>query len=264
MTVDQTSCQTPSCAVVTSRGARRSTVLAGGFGAALCLAAGLLEAQETSVTIYQSGRALVRRTFAVAVPRGASTLSLDLGARNVDPGTLVALDDGVEIRGVTEVAGTGPEAALRRAVGRDIDFMVMSGDSGPRFIHGTVLSLDPQAVRIAGRVIYGFPGTPAFPDSLVALAPSLAVTVVAARAKPAAAPGLSGRRPAVARVVRAGRAARGAGDRHDGRPRDDRGSRRARVRGRRGAAAGGRRRAGRRARAQLQRRRAAHACGGCR
>ena len=159
--------------------------LAGTLAVAAALSAGTLRAQETSLTIYQSGRALVRRSFPVAVPRGASTLSVDLGTRNVDPGTLVTLDDGVEIRGVTVVAATGPEASLRRAVGRDIAFMVMGGDSAVRFIRGTLLSLDPQTVRTVGGVIYGFPGTPAFPDSLVELAPSrLAVTVDAARARP--------------------------------------------------------------------------------
>jgi hypothetical protein len=162
----------------------RALRLAGVLGSALFLTAGSVTAQETSLTIYQSGQALVRRTFPVAVPRGASTPSVDLGARAVDPGTLVALDDGVEIRGVTAVQGQGPEAALRRSVGREIAFMVMGGDSAVRFVRGTVLSLDPQAVRTAGGVIYGFPGTPAFPDSLIELAPRLAVTLEAARSRP--------------------------------------------------------------------------------
>jgi len=157
---------------------------AGACVALLLGVTGALRAQETSVTIYQGGQALVRRTFPVPVPRGASTLGVDLGARNVDPATLVALDEGVEVRGVTVASGTGPEAALRRSVGREIGFMVMGGDSGVRFVRGTLLSLDPQAVRTAGGVIYGFPGTPAFPDSLVELAAGLAVTVETARAKP--------------------------------------------------------------------------------
>jgi hypothetical protein len=162
----------------------RGVVLAGACALLLLGLAGTAVAQQTSLTVYQSGRVLVRRVFPVAVPRGVSTEAVDLGAPNVDPGTLVSLDDGVEIRGVTAVSGTGPEAALRRAVGRDIEFMLMDRDSGPRFIRGTLLSLEPQTVRIAGRVIYGFPGTLAFPDSLVRLASSLDVTVAAARARP--------------------------------------------------------------------------------
>lgn len=38
-------------------------------------------AQETSLTIYQDGRVAVRRTIPVALPRGTSTVSLDLGGR---------------------------------------------------------------------------------------------------------------------------------------------------------------------------------------
>lgn len=162
----------------------RTLLLAGALGSGFLLSAVPLRAQETSVSIYQSGQALVRRTFATAVPRGASTLSVDLGARNVDPGTLVALDEGVEIRGVAAVQGTGLEAALRRSVGREISFLVMGGDSALRFIRGTVLSLEPQAIRTAGGVMYLFPGTPLFPDSLVQLASGLSVTLEAARAKP--------------------------------------------------------------------------------
>ena len=162
---------------------RQSVLLAGGVAAALCFAVGIVEAQETSLTIYQSGQALVRRSLPVAVPRGASTLSVDLGAPNVDPGTLVALDEGVEIRGATLSAASGLEAALRRAVGQEIDFMVLRGDSSPRFVRATLLSLDPQTVRMNGRVIYVFPGVPAFADSLVSLAPRVDLTVDAARAQ---------------------------------------------------------------------------------
>ena len=157
--------------------------LAGVLAAALGLTSGMLQAQETSLTIYQDGRGVVRRTIASPVPRGASTLGVDLGALNVDPGTLIALDSGVEIRGATIVAAAGPEAALRRAVGRDIDFMSYGADSSPRFVRGRLLSLDPQTVRVAGRVLYMFPGVPAFPDSLVAMAPRVDLTLEAARAQ---------------------------------------------------------------------------------
>jgi hypothetical protein len=157
--------------------------LAGACAALLFGAAGIVRAQETSVTIYQSGRVMVRRTIAVTVPRGVSTLSVDLGAPQVDPGTLVSLDDGVEIRGATRSAATGLEAALRRAVGGDLEFLLSRGDSWPRFVRATLLSLDPQTVRLDGRVVYAFPGTPAFPDSLVSLTPRLDLTVGAARAQ---------------------------------------------------------------------------------
>lgn len=163
---------------------RKTGVLAGVCAALLLGVAGSVKAQETSLTIYQDGRVLVRRTLSVPVPRGVTTLPVDLGARSVDPGTVVALDEGAQIRGVSASAGTGSEAALRRAVGRELDFMVVRGDSGVRFVRGTLLSLDPPAVRIDGRVVYTMPGTPAFPDSLVSLAPRVDLTVEAARALP--------------------------------------------------------------------------------
>ena len=159
--------------------------LAGVLGAALCLTAGALEAQQTSLTIYQDGRVVVRRTLAVPVSRGAGTLAVDLGARSVDPGTIVALDDGVQVRAVEASAAVGQEAALRRSLGREIDFMLMRPDSGVRFVRGTLLSLDPPAVRVQGRVVYNLPGSPAFPDSLVSLAPRVDLTVESARALPA-------------------------------------------------------------------------------
>jgi hypothetical protein len=137
-------------------------------------------AQETSLTIYQDGRVMVRRTIPLALPRGTSTVSLDLGGRSADPTSLVALDEGVEVRGVVVSAATGLEGSLRRAVGRDVDFL-LGGDS-LRFVRGTVVSLDPPAFRVAGRVLYDLPGRPGFPDSLVQLAPRADVTVEAAHA----------------------------------------------------------------------------------
>ena len=126
---------------------------------------------------------LVRRAIPVAVPRGASALDVSLGAPNVEPGTLVALEDGVEIRGITVSGATGLEATLHRSVGHQIEFMVQRGDT-LRWVKGTLLSLDPQAVRVEGRVLYSFPGTPAFPDSLVVLAPQVTIAVEASRARP--------------------------------------------------------------------------------
>jgi hypothetical protein len=159
---------------------REAARLTGVLGTALMVGTGVLQAQETSLTIYQDGRVLVRRAFPLAVPRGTSTLAVDLGTRNVDPGTVVALDDGVEIHGATVAGATGQDAALRRALGRQLEFLIGRGDTA-RFIGGTLLSLDPPAVRVEGRVIFALPGTPAFPESLVSLAPEVSLTVAAAQ-----------------------------------------------------------------------------------
>jgi len=161
----------------TRRGGMRALAL---VAASLLGVVGVSAAQETSLTIYQDGRVMVRRTIPLALPRGASTVSLDLGGRSADPTSLVSLDDGVEVRGVVVSAATGVDGSLRRALGRDVDFL-LGGDS-LRFVRGTVVSLDPPAFRVQGRVLYEMPGRPAFSDSLVQLAPRAEVTVEAARA----------------------------------------------------------------------------------
>ncbi|MGA2382161.1 MAG: hypothetical protein ABSG61_01895 [Gemmatimonadales bacterium] len=157
---------------------------AGVLGALSVLWAGALKAQETSLTIYQDGRVLVRRTVAVQVPAGTSTLSFGLSARSVDPGTLTALDDGVEIRGVRVEAPTTQDEALRRAVGTDVDFMLSRGDT-VRFIRGTLLSADPPIVRVQGRLLFTLPGTPAFQLAEPRLAAGFELTVAATRPRDA-------------------------------------------------------------------------------
>jgi hypothetical protein len=162
------------------RGAGGTLRRAGILVALLAMGSGAaLSAQETSLTVYQDGRVMVRRTISLALARGTSTVSVDLGGRGADPTSLVSLDDGVEVRGVVVSAATGVEGSLRRALGREVDFL-LGGDS-LRFVRGTVLSLDPPAFRVAGRVLYDLPGRPAFPDSLVQLAPRAEVTVEVSR-----------------------------------------------------------------------------------
>ena len=139
-----------------------------------------LTAQETSLTIYSDGRVLVRRTLSVAVPRGVSTFGADLGARDADPTSFLALGEGAQVRGVRFISATGPDGSLRRSLGSDVEFRV-GPDSAVRYIRGTLLSVDPPAVRVDGRVLYGYPGTPVFPDSLVQIEPRYELTVEAQR-----------------------------------------------------------------------------------
>jgi len=142
-----------------------------------------LHAQETSVTIYADGRVNVRRTVAAAVPAGASTLRFDLGVRDADAGSFVALDSGVEVRAVRHNPALGLEGTLRRLVGREIKFR--QGVDAVPYVMGTLLSADPIAVRVFGEVLYSFPGTPVFPDSLVQLEPWVELTLESSRAQPA-------------------------------------------------------------------------------
>ncbi len=142
-----------------------------------------LQAQETSLTIYSDGRVLVRRTLPVALSRGTTTFAADLGVREVEAGSITSLDADAQLKSVRVFGGVGLEASLRRMIGRDVLFRTGS-DSAPRYVHATLLSIEPPAVRLTdGYVLYGFPGTPVFPDSLVQLTPRFEMTVEAARAQ---------------------------------------------------------------------------------
>ena len=87
------------------------------------LALGVLAAPlsaQTSVTIYNDGRVLVRREVPVAVPKGSSSHKVSLGP--LDPASLFPLDSGVAITRVSYDGATDEGSALRRSVGRRIVF----------------------------------------------------------------------------------------------------------------------------------------------
>jgi len=155
-------------------------------GAAALLAAMLLPCplagQQTSVTIYSDGRVLVRRAVPAALARGTSTVGVDLGVPQFEQGSLTVLDTGVSLRGVRVVQATGQEGSLFRSLGREIEFVVGPDTAAPRYVRGTLLSMNPLTVRVDGRIRYFYPGTPVFPDSLVQLAPRVELTLDAARA----------------------------------------------------------------------------------
>lgn len=131
-------------------------------------------AAQTSATLYNDGRVLVRRTIPVALPRGASTQRLDLG--QFDPGSLFSLDPDVSVVGVRNDGGTGDDALLRRAVGRTLLFR--SGAMLKDTLSATLVSVDPLRVRLAdGSIISGLPGTPSYPAEAAFLTPSTDVTL---------------------------------------------------------------------------------------
>jgi len=146
----------------------------------LAAAPAALRAQATSLTIYSDGRVLVRRTLPVALARGTSTVPVDLGMRDVDAASIQVLDAGGRLVGAQMSAATGLEGSLRRSLGREVVFRT-GPDSAPRYVRGTLLSLDPAAVRVDGYVLYNTPGTPVFPDSLVQLSPLTELTLDAPR-----------------------------------------------------------------------------------
>ena len=146
-------------------------------GAALLVALSLLSvarlpAQETSLTIYNDGRVLVRRSVPLALPKGASEQRLTLGA--LDPATLFALDSGVTITTATYDGATDEASAMRRALGQTLAFRYGSRDT----VSATVVGVDPERFRLPdGRIVFSRPGLPAFPADAVVLDPVVRATV---------------------------------------------------------------------------------------
>lgn len=91
---------------------------AAGVLAVISLVGGVAAEAQTSLTIYQDGRVLQRRTLPVRVPAGASSHQLALG--QFDLGSLFALDSGLAITGAQYDAAQDQTNALRRAVGRQL------------------------------------------------------------------------------------------------------------------------------------------------
>ena len=75
---------------------------------------------QTSLTIYNDGRVLVRRTVPLTLPKGPSTQRVTLGA--LDPATLFTLDRDVTLDGLAYDGAVDEGSALRRSVGRRLVF----------------------------------------------------------------------------------------------------------------------------------------------
>jgi hypothetical protein len=137
---------------------------------------------QTSLTIYQDGRVLVRRTVPLTVPSGFSVQQLALG--HLDPSTLFALDSGVAITGASYDAAVDEQNTMRRAVGQTIWFRSgMRPNNVWDSVSATVLGVDPERFRLAdGRVVFQRPGVPLYPSELVLVDPTLTVGVRSAAA----------------------------------------------------------------------------------
>lgn len=144
--------------------------------ALLALAATGAQAQ-TSLTLYNDGRVLVRREFPVEVKRGEGQYSVPVGA--VDPGSLFPLDPDIAILAGRYDAGTDYESVLRRAVGRKLSFR-----NGKDTVTAELVGVSPARFRLAdGTITFALPGTPQFPADLVTLEPQWTVTATSAQAR---------------------------------------------------------------------------------
>jgi hypothetical protein len=146
----------------------------------LCAAlAAPLEAQ-TSVTIYNDGRVLVRREVPVAVPRGASSHTVTLGS--LDPASLFPLDSGVAITRVSYDGATDEASALRRSVGRRVVFRLPESTDT---LSALVLGVDPLRLQLPdGRIAFQAPGAALYPADVVVADPTADLDLRSARARP--------------------------------------------------------------------------------
>lgn len=138
---------------------------------------------QTGLTIYNDGRVLMRRTLPLALPRGVSEQRLALGP--VQPGSLVALDDGVSIVRSSYDAGLDEESVLRRLVGRQVTVERPRPNAAPELVQVTVLGVDPLRFKFPdGTVTFGTPGgLIRYPGDAVAADAGLTATVQSAGAR---------------------------------------------------------------------------------
>jgi hypothetical protein len=144
---------------------------------------------QTSLTIYNDGRVLVRRTMPVQVPRGSSTLPVALGA--LDPASIFSLDSSIVIQRVAYDAAVDEASVLRRAIGRRILFRTglratSGGGQVPDTVSALVLSVEPLQFQLPdGRVTFTMPGTALYPADLVVSAPTALLALQSAGARDA-------------------------------------------------------------------------------
>ena len=128
-------------------------------GARTLLVVGALAAQ-TSITIYNDGRVLVRREMAMAVPKGASNHKIALGS--LDPASLFPLDSSVAITRLTYDGATDEGSVLRRSVGRRVVFRLPESKDT---LSALVLGVDPLRLQLPdGRVTFQPPGAALYPE----------------------------------------------------------------------------------------------------
>jgi len=153
------------------------------IGAAVLLASVVLPvthlAGQTSLTIYNDGRVLVRRTLSVEVPRGSSTQRVALG--QLDPATVFSLDSSVVITGLSYDGAVDQAGTLRRAVGRRLTFRA----GGPSdTVSAILLGVDPERYKLPdGSITFSMPGVPRFPDDLVVVDPFTNLTIQSSAAR---------------------------------------------------------------------------------
>lgn len=134
---------------------------------------------QTSLTIYNDGRVLVRRSVAANLPRGASNQRLALGP--LDPATLFSLDSTVTLDRISYDGAVDEASVLRRSVGKRLVFRL----SDPRdTVSALVLGVDPLRLQLPdGRISFSPPGLALYPSDVVVVEPTAIVSMRSTRAQ---------------------------------------------------------------------------------
>ncbi len=134
---------------------------------------------QTSITIYNDGRVLVRREMPAAVPKGASAHKVALGP--LDPASLFPLDSGVAITRLTYDGATDEGSVLRRSVGRRVVFRLPESKDT---LSALVLGVDPLRLQLPdGRVTFQPPGAALYPADVVVADPTASLDLRSSRAQ---------------------------------------------------------------------------------
>jgi len=136
-------------------------------------------AAQTSLTIYNDGRVLVRRTVPVTIPKGTSTQRVTLGA--LDPASVFSLDSSVTISGLAYDGAVDEASVLRRSVGRRLVFRLPESKDT---VSALVLGVDPLRLQLPdGRVTFSPPGAALYPGDVVVADPTASLKLESARAQ---------------------------------------------------------------------------------
>ena len=134
---------------------------------------------QTSLTIYNDGRVLVRRTVPATVPKGTSTQRVALGP--LDPASLFSLDSAVTIDGLAYDGAVDEASVLRRSVGRRLVFRLPESKDT---ISALVLGVDPLRLQLPdGRVSFSPPGAALYPGDVVVADPTASLQLDSDRAR---------------------------------------------------------------------------------
>ena len=151
---------------------------------AVALMPAIVPAQDnaSSVTLFSSGRSIIRRTLPVNVPSGTSTHALPLGI--FDAASLSLLDPGVSLVRIGFDPAFSEDALLRRSVGRSFAFRGVGDKPG---FTATLFGVDPERWELDNAqgqgIVFGRPGQIVWPRDLIPSGPVADVTVQSDRAR---------------------------------------------------------------------------------